>query len=188
MRFASISTGKAVVLAAALAVSTAPVGAQTAPAPDIPTEASTVDATQFVQRIEEANRFVLDISRLAAVRAASGEVKQYAQQMVVDHSRIETGLEELSTSAEWQKPNTPAKPSAKRSEFEKELERITAVQETEFDRLYMAALLDAHQYVSQLAKDFAARGAGDRLVALARSLQETAERHLELAKRVPLPA
>lgn len=188
MRFASISTAGAVVMTIALAVSTAPIGAQTAPAPEAPAETSTVDAALFVERAEEANRFVLEASRLAAVRAASAEVKQFAQQMVVDHARIETQLEQLTSSAEWQKPNTPAKPSERRAELEKQLERITAVQDAEFDRVYMAALLDTNQYMIGLAKDFASRGTADRVVALARSLLETTERHLELAKRVPVPA
>lgn len=188
MSFASIITAGAVATTIALAVSTAPIGAQTAPALEAPAEPSTINAAIFVQRIEEANRFVLEASRLASVRAAGAKVKQYAQQMAVDHSRIETQLDELTTSTEWQRPNTPAKPSEKRAEFERKLELITTVTETEFDRNYMAALLDTQQYMVDLAKDFSTRGEGDRVVALARSLKETTERHLELAKRVPLPA
>ncbi|MGI9086200.1 MAG: DUF4142 domain-containing protein [Chthoniobacterales bacterium] len=128
----------------------------------------------------------VELGRLAAERATSPQVKQFAQQMIEDHSMAGKKLEQL---AQLKKVELPPGilPQAKQTK-----EKLSKLSGENFDREYVQAMVQAHE------KDVAgfeavSKNATDADVkAFAAATLPTLQHHLEmiraLAQSMNLPA
>ena len=76
---------------AALAILVSPAAAQTTTAP-APGSAAVPDAKSFVATAGVSNLFEIQSSRLALLKASKPAVKQFAQMMVDEHTRVADAL------------------------------------------------------------------------------------------------
>jgi putative membrane protein len=111
-----------------LALPPAPVGAQ-APNPD----------AAFMREAFQGGLAEVEIGRLAADRAASLEVKQFGQRMVMDHGAANGELARLATEKGVTLPAEPGPTHVATRD------RLAALRGTEFDRQYMAEMVRDHQ-------------------------------------------
>ncbi len=118
----------------------------------------------------------VELGRLAAERATSPQVKQFAQQMIEDHSKAGEKLEQL---AQLKKVELPPGilPQAKQTK-----EKLSKLSGENFDREYVKAMVQAHQ------KDVAgfeavSKNATDADVkAFAAATLPTLQHHLEMIR------
>lgn len=120
----------------------------------------------------------VELGRLAVERAASPEVRQFAQQMIQDHSKAG---EKLRTLAQQKKVQLPPEilPKAKQTK-----ETLAKLRGSEFDRAYVKAMVEVHEK-DVAAFDATARNATDADVkAFAVATVPTLKHHLQMIRAI----
>lgn len=127
----------------------------------------------------------VELGRMAAARAASSEVKQFAQQMVEDHSRAGKKLKAL---AQQKKVTLPPEmlPKAKQT-----MEKLGKLQGADFDREYVKTMVEVHQKDVAAFEAFARNATDADVKAFASATLPTLKHHLQmisqLAKSMNVP-
>jgi putative membrane protein len=95
----------------------------------------------FVEAMAHAGMAEVELGNLAKERAASPEVRQFADMMVRDHTKAGEELTQVATQ------HAIAMPSQINEDQRELKERLSALRGAEFDREYMQAMVDGHQDV-----------------------------------------
>jgi putative membrane protein len=95
----------------------------------------------FVKDLASDGTAEVELGRMALDRAATPEVKQFAQMMVDDHSKAN---EELQTIASRQNIPVPSAPDDKHNDLRDKLTKKTGA---DFDKEYIDAMVDGHKDV-----------------------------------------
>jgi len=130
----------------------------------------------FVREASLAGMLEIRLSSIAALRANSDRVRQFARSVVEDHSKARRKLKEIALSKDL--------------EFGDELDRkrallLLAVQRytgDEFDREYLTQQVDQHRRVVRLFQEQAQKGGDDELRDFAGSKLPALEALLKLAR------
>jgi putative membrane protein len=130
----------------------------------------------FVQDATEGNRAEIELSRVAVERASHPEVKKFAQHLIDDHTKVGDELSKLAAEKLVKGDGTL---SPKHNQALSKLSKLTG---SEFDRQYMAAMVDDH--VTTVTKfETEARAAQDQeLKSFAATNLPTLREHLEHAR------
>jgi putative membrane protein len=141
-------------------------------------QASTLSATDkaFVQDATEGNHAEIELSRVALEHASHPDVKKFAQHVIDDHTKIGDELSKLATEKMLKVDGTLS------PKHNQGLSRISKLSGSEFDRQYMAAMVDDH--VTTVTKfETEARAAQDQdLKSFAATNLPTLREHLEQAR------
>ncbi len=128
----------------------------------------------------------VELGRLAAKRAESKEVRQFAQQMVEDHSKAGAKLKELAHQKNVTLP-PGVMPKSKQT-----MEKLTKLQGAEFDRAYVQTMVQVHEKDVAAFSAFAKSATDADVKAFASATLPTLQHHLqmirELAKNMNVPA
>lgn len=159
-------------------------------------QAGQSDAREFISRMAIGNMAEVELGKLALERAESQEVKDFAQQMIKDHTQAN---EELAKVAAQLNVQMPADLDQKHRQLRDRLSRLEA---PKFDRAYMEEMVRDHRQTAAQLRDHAARrttsaprgegavgtaGADKGNQALAQWASKTLpviEKHLERARQV----
>jgi putative membrane protein len=93
---------------------------------------------EFVHDVSIANAAEIELGKLAADRAASPQVKQFAQMMIEDHTRARDSLNTLASTHNLM---TTALLDDKHRDLK---DKLSALKGAEFDREYIDAMVDGH--------------------------------------------
>jgi len=139
--------------------------------------ASTQDA-KFVRDIAQANLAEIETGKLAATKAQSDAVKQFAQHMVDEHSTL---LKQGSDLASAKGMPVPSSPGIEHEAAKTKLQITTA---GSFDRAYMEQMVKDHQATLDLLNKTAAEATDPQLRAQAQQAIPHVQQHLEMAQRL----
>ncbi|WP_119303762.1 DUF4142 domain-containing protein [Dongia deserti] len=133
------------------------------------------DAT-FAQEVAASNAAEIELARLAYVRAQSAEVRDFAQQMLIDHRDMAITLDNFALErgylVAWQ--IEPEKVAI--------IERLSTLDRASFDRAYMDEMVAAHiKAVSRLETQ---APTGRETASLANEFLPTVRHHLEMAREL----
>ena len=123
----------------------------------------------FVRDVALKSMAEIDLSRMALSKAASADVKAFAQMMVDDHGRAESALKAIVSGQgiEW-----PTETDEKHQTIAGELATKSGL---EFDREYMKAMVDGHQdLAAKLESRLDVQSVADWKTAAAARTQNTA--------------
>ena len=135
---------------------------------------------EFVDRAARSDAFELASARLALTKAASPEVKAFAQQMIKAHTESTAKIKAAAAKA-----NPPITVNATMtSEENKELAELGRLTGAKFDDEYMDEQVDAHEDALALMKAFASDGADPGLKAVAGELAPIVAEHLRMAREL----
>ena len=124
----------------------ASVGTAGAPAAAPATPVADSSDRTFIEHMLDASMAEVELGKIAATRAVSAEVKMFANMMVMDHSKAGESLGAIAT-----RQGVPA--LSQREEKHRELgERLSKLNGAEFDREYMAAMVDGHEDVYDMLR------------------------------------
>lgn len=180
-------TVPAAALAAGLLVGPPAVGQAPAPGP-LENAATTISDGAFVERARTLTEFATEASRVGAVKAASADVKQIAQQIGADQARFADALEAAAAEIRWDAPGGPARePDPKAGQYREQLNLLEASTDPDFDRQFITAMTAAQEDALLLLATYARQGGNPRLGGFARAWVPELEKALEQIKRVPLP-
>jgi putative membrane protein len=115
------------------------------------------DARHFAQMIAMHNTAEIQLGQLASERAQSPEVKQFAQQMVRDHTRAGNELKQAVSGQ-----NVDLNANEMDQKHEQLMARLRGLRGAEFDREYMKAMVEGHNEVRSLLESRAGAGQSAR--------------------------
>src|SRR5918997_451868 len=95
--------------------------------------------SRFIFDAASSNLLEIRLGQIAQSKAVNPSVKQFGQQMVTDHSNLQTQLTATISR------NGDFKPGMN-DDDENEVERLEKLSGAEFDRQYMTAMIQHHQH------------------------------------------
>jgi putative membrane protein len=132
----------------------------------------------FAVAASTGGSFEVAAGRIAAARGTLPAVKQFGEQMANDHSKAGDKLKDIVTSAGGA---LPAQPTAKQ---QKELDRLNTLNGSEFDKEYVALMVEDHKKDLKEFQKAAKRSDNYQLKSFAGETAQTVEHHLTLAKNL----
>jgi putative membrane protein len=98
----------------------------------------------FVDKATIAGMTEVELGRMASEKGMSAEVKKFAMMMIEDHTKSGEALKQVATTH-----NVP-QPAAIDEDHRELRDKLAALQGAEFDREYMAAMVEGHEDVVDL--------------------------------------
>jgi len=131
---------------------------------------------QFVMKAAQGGMAEVELGRLATQKAASGDVKQFGQRMVDDHSKANDELKSIASS---KGVNLPTDVGAKNKA---DMDHLSALSGAEFDRAYMQHMVKDHKTdVAEFRKE-SNSGKDNDVKGFAAKTLPTLEEHLKMAQ------
>ncbi len=155
-------------------------GADTTPVatqPGQPTQTVRADSV-FISEVDASNATELRLARMAEGRARDSLVKRFAQNMVTDHDRMQAEWRALSSRTGLQ---VRASISPRHQE---QVTRLGSLSGTEFDRAYMAAMVQNHQENVNAFQDRGRTAQSAEVRQLVERSLPSLRQHLSLAQQV----
>ena len=157
----------------------------TAPTETAPTASANPD-NEFAMKAGSSGLAEVELGRMAAEKASNADVKAFGQKMVDDHSKANDELMSIATAKGITLPTEP------NAEHKAVRDRLTPLTGAEFDKQYMAAMVQEHtRDVAEFERQSTA-GTDPELKAFAGKhlphLQEHLKQAQEIAAKVGAPA
>lgn len=150
--------------------------AQTPPPPP-PAEAKT-QAAAYVDAAAKSDMYEIESSKLALQKSDNAKIKLFANMMIRDHTKTTAATKAAAKKAGLNPP--PPAPDAGITASLTELQNASGA---DFDRLYLAQQLPAHQAALDLHQSYAAGGDQAALRASAKAAVPIVQRHIAMAHK-----
>jgi putative membrane protein len=150
--------------------------AQTPPPPP-PPEAKT-QAAAYVDAAGKSDMYEMESSKLALQKSSDPKIKAFANMMIKDHTKTTA-----ATMAAAKKAGMTPPPPAPDAGITASLTELQNASGTDFDRLYLAQQLPAHQAALDLHQSYAAGGDQPALKASAKAAVPIVQRHIAMANK-----
>jgi putative membrane protein len=146
-----------------------------APAPAAPPPLSSGDST-FINQAAMGGLDEVQDGQLASQKAARPAVRQFAQQMVTDHTQIN---QQLTALAQRKGVTPPTQPDPQQTA---EYQKMQSLRGHSFDRAYVHDQLTDHQQAVQLFQQEAQQGTDPDVKAFAQQTLPTLQQHLQMVE------
>jgi putative membrane protein len=146
-------------------------GAQTAP-----------DTQTFVKKASTANQFEIESSQAALKKSQNDSVKQFAQQMVDDHTKIGQDMKKVLQQANLQAPSPTLD-----QEHQQKIDKLQNASGAEFNKLYKQMQTQGHQQAVQLFTSYSQNGDNAQLREFASATLPMLKQHLQEIEGLSLP-
>lgn len=133
---------------------------------------------KFVVKASAGGLAEVNAGRLAAKRASSAKVKEFATMMIKDHTMANKELLKLADKKGFKAAKTM---DEKHKEMAEKLMKLTGA---EFDREYMAGQVKDHEMTVALFEKQSKSGKDEDLKAWAEKTLPTIKEHLKMAKEI----
>ena len=130
----------------------------------------------FVTKVAKDGMAEVELGKLAAEKASSDAVKQFAKRMVDDHSKAN---EELKTLAQSKNVTLPSEIGQEQKALR---DRLTKLSGPAFDQAYMKAMVNDHLKAVSAFRSESRTGKDAEVKAWAARTLPTLEEHLKLAR------
>jgi putative membrane protein len=139
------------------------------------TQLSTFDR-QFMSKAAQGGMAEVELSRLALQRSRSNQVKQFAQQMIQDHSQANAQLMQLAQQKGVRLPRTL---DAQHQQIRARLQRLSG---SNFDREYMRVMDNDHVQTVNLFQSATQQAQDPEVNTFANSKLPTLQGHLQMVQ------
>jgi putative membrane protein len=137
----------------------------------------TSETRDYVQKAVMGDMYEVEASRLALTRSPTAEVKQFAQQMIDEHTKSSDDLKARLVRAGL----IVELPTMLDDDHKQVLDELRAKNSREFDMAYIEEQKDAHEEALMLHRSYAMNGDLADLKALAADRVPKIEMHLRMA-------
>jgi putative membrane protein len=120
----------------------------------------------------------IEAGKLAAAKAQSADVKQFAQRMADDHQKMLQDLQRLAQKKDVKLPTQIG------MEEQAELLKLRAVSGEQFDRRYMAQMVKDHEKDARETQDIASKAQDSEFEAAVQQANARIKEHLQMAQRI----
>ena len=137
------------------------------------------DATQFMLMAAMSDKFEIESSEIALQKGQSDAVKQFAQQMITDHT---ANTEKLIQTVEAGGGNLE-KPAQLDEKHQTMIDKLSATS-GDFDAAYIDAQVQAHQEAVALMTSYSQNGDNNPLKQFAAQALPTIQMHFEMVQKL----
>lgn len=138
----------------------------------------TVVDRDFMFRAAQGNLAEIQLSQLALQRSNNAQIRQYAQQMITDHSRVN---QEMSNLAAAKGVNLPRQLDSQHQGLFRQLQQTPPAR---FDAAYMEIMVGDHAKTEALFQSYLQRGQDADVKALVARTLPPVQAHLLTAQRL----
>jgi putative membrane protein len=139
--------------------------------PPLASAQSVTDPEKFAATAASANMFEIESSELALEQATTDEVRQFAQQMIDDHTLAGEKMKAAADEDGITPPTTMAEKE------QSQLEELQAAEGAAFEEAYLTAQVAAHDEAVELFGSFAENGEDSALRTFAAETLPTLQEH-----------
>jgi putative membrane protein len=133
--------------------------------------------TEFAHKAAAGGMAEVKLSKLAAEKSASPEVKTFARKMVSDHTKANMELKQLASQKSLALPTTID------AEHQRAYDKLVSLNGDDFDKQYMKAMTDDHDDTVKLFKDETQNGKDEDLKQFAIRTLPIIEKHDNMAHK-----
>ncbi|HEX4926614.1 MAG TPA: DUF4142 domain-containing protein [Burkholderiales bacterium] len=133
---------------------------------------------KYLKQLAQDNIAEIELGKLAQQKAQDSQVKDFAQKMVDDHTKL---LADLQKVAEEQDVQLPTAPDAKHQKMMKKMQSLSG---EKFDREYMQAMVKDHKQAVKLLERTQKRAKVDAVKSAAQQAEPEIRNHLQMAQSV----
>lgn len=130
----------------------------------------------FAEKAAEGGLAEVQMGQLALQKAASPQVKDFAQRMVTDHTKANQDLTQLAKS---EKLNLPTQVNTK---DKNDADRLSGLSGSAFDAAYMQHMVQDHQQTVAEFQKQARSGSDPQLKSFAQKYLPVLQQHLQMAE------
>ena len=141
------------------------------------TPAATAD-TSFVHKAAIGGMAEVELSQLAVEKSSNSKVKDFASQMITDHTKVNEELKGIADNKNMMLPTTL---DAEHAQIKKDL---TAKEGAEFDKAYIQAMVDGHKKTFSLMEDGAKNNQDAELKGFAEKTAPVVKHHLDMVQKM----
>ena len=131
----------------------------------------------FVQEAASSDMFEIQSSQLASQKA-QGQVKQFADQMVTDHTKTSNDLKGLAQGA------NVSVPSQMSSSQQSMLDKLKGLNGADFSKQYVDDQVSAHKDAVSLFERYGKSGDNDQIKSWATQTLPKLQHHLDMAQNL----
>jgi putative membrane protein len=135
----------------------------------------TPSTADFVKEAAGGDMFEIESSKLAQQKS-QGAIKDFATQMITDHTKTSAELTSQAQAASMTLPNEMG------SSLQSELDKLRTLSGADFDRQYMDDQVSAHKDAISLFERYGKGGDSTKLKSWAVTTLPTLQHHLEMAQ------
>jgi putative membrane protein len=132
----------------------------------------------FIQELAQGNRVEVQLGRIAVQRATNPEVKEFAQRMIDDHSKLQSRLETFAAGRNMRLPSSTT------AEQQNLVSRLQGLSGSEFDRQYITTMLEEHRNDVAKVQQHMTATQDPAVQELARDTLPILENHIRIAENV----
>lgn len=145
-----------------------------------PAAVQVIDATQFMNMAAMSDKFEIESSELALQNAQTDEVKQFAQQMITDHT---ANTQKLIQTVEAGGGNLDA-PAALDAKHQAMVDKLKGASGEAFDAAYIDAQVQAHEEAVALMTSYSQGGDNETLKKFAAEALPVIQSHYEMVQKM----
>lgn len=134
--------------------------------------------TEFMTKAALGGMAEVELGKLAATRAQSAQIKQFAQKMVTDHTKANDELKALAGEKNF---SMPVRLDAKHQDV---LDKLNNLSGAQFDKVYVEAMVADHEESVANFKSEAEGGKDADAKAWAAKMLPDLQMHLEMIKGI----
>lgn len=136
------------------------------------------DDSEFMVTAASGGMMEVKLGELAAKNASSPKVKEFAKQMVEDHTKVNKAVMALAAQKNISLPTAPS------DKHKKHIDDLSSKMGAEFDKEYMSLMVDHHQEDIDLFEKAAEKCKDGDIKALASGTLPALKHHLEMAQGI----
>lgn len=140
----------------------------------------TPSGQEFIDKAAKNDAFEIAAAKLATTKAASADVKSFANEMTKAHTASTTKIKAAAKAA---MPAMTPDPTLT-SDQSDELADLGKVTGTDFDKKYISDQVDAHKDALALMENYAKSGDVAPLKTAANEIAPTVRKHLDMAQKL----
>ena len=138
-------------------------------------------AEEFSKKAAMGGEFEVQESQLALQKSANPAIKQFAQQMVADHTKAGNDLKAAMPAAGVTPAEAPMRLDDKHAKMLKDLSEKNG---TDFDKQYVKDQEAAHKDTIKLFKDYSKNGENPQLKTFATNTLPTLQQHKDMIDNI----
>lgn len=132
----------------------------------------------FVEQAAISSLAEIQTGNMALTRSQNDEVKSFAQQMILDHTKANVELTQIATKKSLKVPTEPD------SAHKSIADRLAKLSGAEFDRDYVKAMVDDHEASVKAFQTQAESGTDAEIKAFAAQQLPALQQHLEMIRGI----
>jgi putative membrane protein len=141
-----------------------------------PSNVIPIGESHFLKVMANSNQQEIEMSQMALKRSHNDKIKEFAQQMIDDHTKANDDLAQLAKSKNAELPKVLGNIE------EASVANLASTPDDKFDQAYIDAQIAAHQNAINNAQAEATNGADVDVKAYAQKAVPNLEHHLVMAK------